>query len=68
MTLHVKLPESLAAQARELAEREHTTLDALIASSLVATLDHSTTRHIGLQFPSALLGSIGREWTPSSRA
>ena len=44
MTLHVKLPESLAAQARELAEREHTTVDALIASSLVATLDHSPHR------------------------
>ena len=44
MTLHVKLPEALAAQARELAEREHTTVDALIASSLVATLDHSPHR------------------------
>jgi hypothetical protein len=44
MTLHVKLPEALAAQARELAERENTTVDALIASALVATLDHSQHR------------------------
>ncbi len=44
MTLHVELPESLAAQARDLAAREHTTVDALIASSLVATLDHASHR------------------------
>src|SRR5437660_1395124 len=38
MKVHVELPESLAAQARDLAAREHTTVDALIASSLAATL------------------------------
>ncbi len=44
MKLHVDLPESLAAQARELADREHTTVDALIASSLAATIDHAPKR------------------------
>jgi hypothetical protein len=44
MTLRVELPESLAAQARDLAARENTTVDALIASSLVATLDHAPHR------------------------
>ncbi|MGB8168014.1 MAG: hypothetical protein WCF18_11020 [Chthoniobacteraceae bacterium] len=44
MKLHVDLPESLAAQARELAAREHTTVDALIASSLAATIDHAPRR------------------------
>src|SRR5262245_22711460 len=40
MKIHVELPESLAAKAQELAAREQTTVDALIASSLAATLDH----------------------------
>ena len=44
MKLHVELPESLVAQARDLAAREQTTLDALIASSLAATLDHAPQR------------------------
>jgi hypothetical protein len=44
MKLQVELPESLAAQAHTLAEREHTTVDALIASSLAATLDHASHR------------------------
>ena len=44
MTLHVNLPDSLAAQARELAAREHVTVDALIASALTAQLDHTPYR------------------------
>lgn len=44
MTLHVNLPDSLAAQARELAAREHVTVDALIASALTAQLDHTPHR------------------------
>ncbi len=43
MTLHVNLPDSLAAQARELAAREHVTVDA-IASALTAQLDHTPHR------------------------
>ncbi len=39
MTLHVNLPDSLAAPARALAEREHITVDALIASALSVPLD-----------------------------
>ncbi|HSH40155.1 MAG TPA: hypothetical protein VK993_15385 [Chthoniobacterales bacterium] len=46
MKVHVDLPESLAAQARELAAREQTTVDALIASSLIATLDQAPHRPI----------------------
>jgi hypothetical protein len=37
MKVHVELPESLAA-------REYTTVDALLASSLAATIDHPTHR------------------------
>jgi hypothetical protein len=44
MRLDVELPESLAAQVRELAAREHTTVDALIASSLAATIDQAPHR------------------------
>jgi hypothetical protein len=44
MKVHVDLPESLAAQASDLAAREHTTVDAIIASSLAATLDRATHR------------------------
>ena len=44
MTFHVNLPDSLAAQARELAAREHVTVDALIASALTAQLDHTPHR------------------------
>ncbi len=44
MTLHVNLPDSLAAQARELAAREHVTVDALIATALTAQLDHTPHR------------------------
>ncbi|MEO7318872.1 MAG: hypothetical protein ABIZ56_07785 [Chthoniobacteraceae bacterium] len=40
MTLHVNLTDSLAAQARALAEREHITVEALIASALSVPLDH----------------------------
>ena len=40
MTLHVNLPDSLAAPARALAGREHITVDALIASALNVQLDH----------------------------
>jgi len=34
MKVHVELPESLAAQARDLAEREQIGMDSLIASAL----------------------------------
>jgi hypothetical protein len=44
MKVHVELPESLAAQVRDLAAREHATVDALIASSLAATIDHASHR------------------------
>ncbi len=44
MTLHVNLPDSLAAQARALAEHEHITVDALIASALSVQLDHTPHR------------------------
>lgn len=39
MTIQVTLPDSLAAQARELAAREHITVDALVAAALTAQLD-----------------------------
>jgi hypothetical protein len=44
MTIQVTLPDSLAAQARELANREHITVDALVASALTAQLDHTPQR------------------------
>ena len=44
MTLHVHLPDSLAAQARELAAREHVTVDHPIASALSVQLDHTPHR------------------------
>ena len=44
MTIKVTLPDSLAAQARELANREHITVDALVASALTAQLDHTPQR------------------------
>ena len=44
MTLHFNLPDSLAAPARALAEREHITVDALIASALSVPLDHTPHR------------------------
>ena len=44
MTLHVNLPNSLAAPARTLAGREHITGDGLIASALSVPLDHTPHR------------------------
>ena len=44
MRLHVNLPDSLAEQARALADRERITVDALIASALAAQLDHTAHR------------------------
>ncbi len=44
MTLEIHLPESLAKNAREYAEREHITVDALIATALAAQLDNATPR------------------------
>jgi hypothetical protein len=44
MTIQVTLPDSLAAQARALATREHITVDALVASALTAQLDHTPQR------------------------
>ena len=40
MNVVVQLPDSLAAQAREFAQREHISMDALVASALTAQLDH----------------------------
>ena len=39
MTLHIELPETIARQARDLAAREHITVDSLIAAALTAQLD-----------------------------
>lgn len=44
MTIQVTLPDTLAAQAREIATREHISVDALIASALTAQLDHTPQR------------------------
>ena len=44
MTIQVTLPDSLAAQAREIASREHISVDALIARALTAQLDHAPQR------------------------
>jgi hypothetical protein len=44
MTIQVTLPDSLAAHAREVATREHISVDALIASALTAQLDHTLQR------------------------
>ena len=44
MTLHIELPEPLARQARDLAAREHISVDALIAAALTAQLDHTPHR------------------------
>ena len=44
MNVGVQLPDSLAAQAREFVQREHITMDALVASALTAQLDHTPHR------------------------
>lgn len=44
MTIQVTLPDTLAAHAREIATREHISVDALIASALTAQLDHTPQR------------------------
>ena len=44
MTLHIELPETIARQARDLATREHITVDSLIAAALTAQLDHTPHR------------------------
>ena len=44
MTLHIELPETIARQARDLAAREHITVDSLIAAALTAQLDHTPHR------------------------
>ena len=44
MTLHIELPEAIARQARDLAAREHITVDNLIAAALTAQLDHTPHR------------------------
>ena len=44
MTIQVTLPDILAMQAREIAAREHISVDALIASALTAQLDHTPQR------------------------
>ncbi len=64
MTLEIHLPESLAKNAREYAEREHITVDALIATALAAQLDHAT--HRRTRRPRGL-GKTGRNPSPSPR-
>ena len=44
MNVIVQLPDSLAAQAREFARREHISMDAFVASALTAQLDHTPHR------------------------
>ena len=44
MNVVVQLPDSLATQAREFAQREHISMDALVATALTAQLDHSPHR------------------------
>ena len=44
MTLHIELPETIARQARDLAAREHITVDSLIAAALTTQLDHTPHR------------------------
>lgn len=44
MKLQVDIPDSIAAQARELASREHISVDHLIATALTAQLDQSPQR------------------------
>ena len=44
MKLSVELPDRLVSQARELAEREHTSVDLLIATSLTTQIDHAGRR------------------------
>ncbi len=39
MTLHIELPESIARHARDLAAREHITVDSLIAAAQTAHQD-----------------------------
>ena len=44
MKVSVELPDLLVARARDLAAREKTSVDALIASALVVQLDHAPRR------------------------
>ena len=44
MNVSVQLPDSLATQAREFAQREHISMDDLVASALTAQLDHTPHR------------------------
>ena len=44
MKLEVEIPDRIAIQVRELASREHTSVDHLIASALTVQLDHSPQR------------------------
>jgi hypothetical protein len=44
MKLSVELPDALAEQARNLAAREQTSLDALIAAALTVQLSHAPLR------------------------
>ena len=44
MTLHTEIPDAIARQARDLAAREHITVDSLIAAALTAQLDHAPHR------------------------
>ena len=44
MNVIVQLPDSLAAQAREFAQREHISMDALVATVLTAQLEYTPHR------------------------
>jgi hypothetical protein len=43
-TLNVQLPDSIATQARDLAERAHVSVDHLIATALAAQIDSASLR------------------------
>ena len=44
MTLHIEISDAIARQARDLAARDHITVDSLIAAALTAQLDHAPHR------------------------
>ena len=54
MTLHIEIPDAIAREARDLAAREHITVDSLIAAALTAQPS-----------PSVPPEWTGKKWTPS---
>ena len=49
MTLHIELPKTIARQARDLAAREHITVDSLITAALTAQPNHAPHRPANAQ-------------------